>query len=317
MFYQHSIEVTPLFIVTLLCAIVGVAQCSDSDPLSKTADFFGTVELLKHSSSDRHRPLQQHSPSTVINGATNYRLKKNLKLPSTLTGSGTAAAAENRQPVDVVDDLLKIDRNHLSSKQKVLLERIVERVARLRGSVFNSKTNDTVRAVDSHDNDTDDADADRQISIEPLFDDGADAARSNTNAFTSTSITSTARNPTTIVNYSEMYNGNTQQPQSEQSNGTNQSIGTVTVSPAGDGITLADLEKYRKYNKVDMSNSSSSLMMMANYTDVLLGNISTVSIVDSLSAENIPQHEIYEGRHPAVAPTLSDKVSTLSYTYVL
>lgn len=301
MFYQHSIQVQPLFIITLLCVIV-VAQCSNSDRLSPTADFFGTVELLKQS-SDGHRPLQQlHLPSTLNNGpATNYRLKKNLKLPTLTKHDG-----EKQQPADVVEDLLKIDRNHLSSKQKVLLERIVERVARLRGSVFNSETNGTVRAVDSHDSGDDD-DGHQKIQIEPFVD---SAARSNTDAFTSTSITSTARYPTTNdVNYSDQYNGNTQQPQSEQTTGTNQSIGTVTVSPGDAGITLAELEKYRKYNKIDMSNSSSSLMMMANYTDVLLGNISTLSIVDSLSAENIPQHEIYEGRHPAIAPTLSDKVS--------
>lgn len=302
MFNQHLIEIIPLFIVSLSIIFV---QCNSISNINgnnlNPTEFFGTAVELQQNSMNHH-----HSH---VNNPINYRLKKNLKLPN-----------ENKQQnksttsVDVVDDLLKIDRNNLSTKQKVLLEKIVERVARLRGSFINNDT--TTNTEDQSLNNDNDNDEQQKKTTEDII------GRSNTNAFSLLPLITTTKYPTTNMNMN--YNGNNNQQQLEQQlNNTNEPIETV-ITDLPDVITSAvdddaavvasdAIEKHRNYNKIDLNNSDSSSAILSsiigNYTDLLLGNISTLSIVDSLSAENIPQHDIYEGRHPAIAPTLSDKVS--------
>lgn len=294
MFYQHIIEIAPLFIVSLC---IFFAQCIRISNSLKPTDFYGTaVELIQHNNNDHQKSIDHH-----YNSAINYRLKKNLKLLDEKKENDDNEQKQNPTTVDVVNDLLKIDRNNLSIKQKVLLEKIVERVARLRGSLFNNDTNNNQPI------DTDNNDEQQQKATDII-------GRSNTNAYSTSTLITTTKYPTTNmnINYNE-YNGNNniQKQHLEQQHlfNTNQPTGT-TVTDLPD-ITAAAIEKNPNYNKIDLNNGSNLIIssIMANYTDVLFGNISTLSIVDSLSADIIPQHDIYEGRHPAISPTLSDKVS--------
>lgn len=262
-------------------------------------DHLGIAELVHHDQSD-----------SMKNRFSNFRAKKDLKFPEVHS--------------EFVGDLLHVNTDHLSDDQKVILKKIAERVARFGGSeIFSEEIANTSQEHNSTANATDTTNATININNSststPMMsksdqsdDDQGDLetdnneeeeveddmmARSNLKKNSQKIMSAVTKQRITIKPDNSDTNGKYNEEESSSSNTTNE---TIITDPS------RIYNKINAFNNQNMYNINSS-SLISNYTEVMLGNISTSSIVDSLSLTNIPK-DIYAGRRPPLMPSENDKL---------
>lgn len=218
-------------------------------------EFLGTAELVKQS------PRRSRLLSNFVDGKS-----ETLTSEAPKTVSNTAIYEDN--PVEEVTKTFKssegtiknygkifqMDTQNLTDKQRVLLERIVERVARLGGNIEQEKTEDS----------------------ENLNESRARARHRNV----------------------------------RKNNGKTENISTTkTIKRTTAGVmvhpTKSVSSSTTKVGKSKVTLSNTVHQLKPNATEVVFGNITTSSIVDSLSAKdtnnnnNIAREEVYARRPPS------------------
>lgn len=214
-------------------------------------DFYGTVELVKHAPR-RSRLLSDFVVGDRVPKSIPLSAAESTASPS-LTSTSIEDALAQSQPVRPTIDTLKryarifkMDTKNLTEQQRILLERIVERVARLGGSLEDI---DNVETSEANDIVGDEGRA-RQRNVRKNAN-----KKSKTDEQTHISIETTQPTPTAPTS-------------------------TKTIKRASAGI-IAHKAKGGK-SKVTQANE----MTMSNVTAVDLGNITTTSIVNILSTDN-------------------------------
>lgn len=252
-------------------------------------DFYGTVELVKHA------PRRSRLLSDFVAGE---RMPKSipLSMPSTPANADATSSIEtlpSSQPVRPTIDTLKryarifkMDTQNLTEQQRILLERIVERVARLGGSLEDIENVDDVSTT---------ADANDIVGNEGR------ARQRNVRKNANKKSKTDDNNHISIVETTEPT------PTAPTS--------TKTIKRASAGI-IAHKAKGGK-SKVTQANE----MTMSNLTAVDLGNITTTSIVNILSTDANARENVFARRpsspppsssspHEKVASPSNSKVST-------
>lgn len=201
------------FYIFLLMLIVNVQQyrCDNSKD-----GFLGTAELIQ---SGRKSRLSRDFP--------NQRFDKSVKLSD--------------ETIREYGQLLQMDTKNFSDQQKVLLEKIVERVARLGGA--NVKV-DALNSTDNNENE----------------------GRGNKNRLKKNSHNKNQSAPTKVA-IKHDHDGN----------------GKLTVKH---NIPSKINDSQMIKMQVNNNNNNNDGAIKANVTDVMFGNITTSSIVDSLSSDN-------------------------------
>lgn len=219
------------FYIFLFVLTVNVQQyrCDNSK-----VGFLGTAELIQ---SGRKSRISRDFP--------NQRFDKSVKLSD--------------ETIREYGQLLQMDTKNFSDQQKVLLEKIVERVARLGGTHINV---DSVNGTDNNDNE----------------------GRGNKNRLKKNSHNKNQSTPTKAA-IKHDHDGN----------------GKLTVKH---NIPAKINDSQMISNKMQVNNNNDGAIK-ANVTDVMFGNITTSSIVDSLSADNA-REDIYVKKRP-VGPAVVDK----------
>lgn len=196
--------------------------------------FLGTAELLQ---SGRKSRLSRDFPT--------QRFDKSVKLSD--------------DTIREYGQLLQMDTKNFSDQQKVLLEKIVERVARLGGATVKV---DAANVTDNNENE----------------------GRGNKNRLKKNSHNKNQSAPTKATIKHDQHDGN----------------GKLTVKH---NIPSKINDSQMIKMQVNINNNDGAIK--ANVTDVMFGNITTSSIVDSLSSDNA-REDIQVKKRP-VGPAVVDK----------
>lgn len=248
-------------------------------------DFYGTVELVKHAPR-RSRLLSDFVVGERVPKSVPLSVPATPSTTSTESIDDTSTLPPVRPTIDTLKRyarIFKMDTKNLTEQQRILLERIVERVARLGGSLEDI---DNAEASDANDIVGNEGRA-RQRNV-----------RKNANKKTKTddnhhiSIETTQPTPTAPTS-------------------------TKTIKRATAGI-IAHKAKGGK-SKVTQANE----MTMSNVTAVDLGNITTTSIVNILSTDNARENVFARrpsvqppslSPHEKIVPATNSKVSTTHHS---
>lgn len=190
-----------------------------------------------------------------------------------------AAAAASTLSDDTVREyghLLQMDTKNFSEKQKALFERIVERVARLSATVENSTVTEGAESEGRATKNRLKKNSQKTVSVTPR----------------PTKHTTTAAADSTMTK--------------------------VTTIKAKPSVTIQTTDVVNKVHSKLQAAAAAAAAAAAktNVTEVIFGNITTSSIVDSLSADTVPREDIYAKRPlaataatAAIADTNKVKVS--------
>lgn len=250
-------------------------------------DFYGTVELVKHAPR-RSRLLSdfvvgERVPKSIpLSAPSTPSTSQTTTTTTTTSNDDETSAAPVRPTIDTLKRyarIFKMDTKNLTEQQRILLERIVERVARLGGSLEDIENVEGAEAND-------------------IIGSEGRARHRNVRKNTSKKSKTDDNNHITIE---------TTQPT------PNVPASTKTTKRATAGI-IAQKAKGGK-SKVTQANE----MTMLNETAVDLGNITTTSIVNILSTDNARENVFARRpsvQPPSsspldkIAPASNSKVST-------
>lgn len=255
-------------------------------------DFAGTAELLPAGNSRRSRLSPEFIPSET-DPTSQVRQDET-----------TPAAAHSTLSDDTVREyghLLQMDTKNFSEKQKALFERIVERVARLSsnngsgGGGGGGQENATNAAANVNEG-------------------RGTKNRLKKNSLKTISVTP---RPTKHTVASATTIAGSDSPMTK----------VTTMIKAKPSVTIQTTSAADVVNKVHTKLQAAALAAAAaaarnNVTEVIFGNITTSSIVDSLSADNnVPREDIYVVKRPAatvaaVAAAAATAASSIDSTKV-
>lgn len=255
----------PIFVVFLCCT--SVALCADAN--QNDVNFMGTAELLPSDGVRRSRISRDFVPN---------RMEKKATL--------------SEDTVREYGHLLQMDTTNFSEQQKALLEKIVERVARLSGALDDS-TDDTPSSLDNESQGRGNKSRGKKNSHKV-------AAQKQIVASDLEATTNTAETKTLIKNE------HAKQTTATTIIASDSGKTTVKNSNKTTPIVAQKTTNTGNHHKIKPNNSNGS--MKANMTEVYFGNITTSSIVDSLSADNA-REDIYVNRRPGstAATAIVDK----------
>lgn len=258
---MEHIEWTPnnriasTMIVRVCTVFLLVSLCNGDD------GFIGTAELVRQSSRrSRLAPAFQATQPTIpvvnvsppeVTEETAARSTKSPKIPE--------------RAVRNYDKIFNMDFRNLTDKQRILLDRIVERVAKLGGPFPTSRNKTTSTTASTAVTDTELNESRANHATSP--------ARSVKKNMTKSSTTKTMRRTTA-------------------------GIIAHPTKPVGSTTT-----------KVGKSKVTHMVLPRPNATEIVLGNITTASIVDSLKKDNHNAREDVYGRPPTPVEKASVKVS--------
>lgn len=261
--------------VLILVVFINVCKCQDGN------GFFGTVELVKH--SRRSRLL-----SDFVDGSGSAAVPSHFKPMPPVQAQRSAPPVYSAPPAEAVrgprqqstermlknyGNIFQMDTKNLTDKQRVLLERIVERVARLGGSL---EPENEIQDDGSNGNESRSRQRNRNVRKNAVK--VAPAAPASTSA-SSSSVDPIATTKTVMR--------------------TTAGVISHPTKPVSSSTT--------KVGKSKVTQVSNLHQLRPNSTEVVLGNITTSSIVDSLSKDNA-REDVY-GRRPALNEKV--KVSTI------
>lgn len=230
--------------------------------------FYGTVELVKHNRRSRLlSDFSQANGAAIVDSA--------ITSPPAVPRQNAPIAEQPRQQTTErmlknYGNIFQMDTKNLTEKQRSLLERIVERVARLGGSLEpdnNSQSNN------DNLNESRSRQGNRNVRKKQTIDESDETVP----------ITTTAGSTTTTKTIKKTTAGIIAHPTKPVSSST------------------------AKVGKSKITQVSSQ--MRPNATEVVFGNITTSSIVDSLSKDNA-REDLYARRPVAPAgPIIAEKAN--------
>lgn len=199
------------------------------------------------------------------------------------------------------EHLLKMDTKNFSEKQKQLFDQIVERVARLSGSSTDTPTT---------------------VNVDPEIGESRGTKQRLTKARTTSSPSSTSttsnkhKHPSTSSSsVSSMSIGTKTKPSSPITIKTHQTASalSVTAMPSSELLTKPFAHKFKPLQTNISPVSSSAATKVGNVTEVIFGNITTTSIVDSLSNDN-GHDDIFSGKKRPSTTAAAATVQTTAET---
>lgn len=260
------------FGVLIMISLLKISECQ--------TNFYGTAELVKQAQQPRRSRLL--SDFTEINPATRHDLTTSISAVPSTELSTVESELDDDGPIPTVDTLkkyariFKMDTENLNEKQRVLLQRIVQRIARLNGAQSDEEP------MDLGDNE---GRARKKNNKKPI---AADSTIGTTNGNTKAKITASTNNNNN--------NGN-QKKKVASSN-------TVSNAPIPTQPTIASNQPKVGKSKVTQAND----LTLTNASSVDLGNITTTSIVDILSTDNARENFFVRRPSPASHAAVHDKV---------
>lgn len=196
------------------------------------------------------------------------------------------------------EHLLKMDTKNFNEKQKQLFEQIVERVARLSGSTDQPTT----------------------VNVDPEIGESRGSKQRLTKArLTTTSSPSSATTPT-----KNKYSSSSTSTSTATTTKTKPfpiTIKTHQTAASAPGVTAIPAEvakpfahKFKPLQTNISPVSSSAATKVGNVTEVIFGNITTTSIVDSLSNDNGGREDILSGKKRPATTMAAATVQTTAET---
>lgn len=250
--------------VALAFMLLNVSVCLCE--IGRARDFPGTAELLP-SNARRSRLSRDFVPSLSDPIGTS----SSSTVPTTLEEEPVTTEKISKLSDDTVREygnLLQMDTKNFSEKQKALLERIVERVARLSGSA-GVDTNGTTSEDQINENE----------------------GRGNKNRLKKNSLKSSSQ-----VKLDSIV------PATENVKVTiKASAGKplIVVPVIADLKAASNKQRHKLHAASVAAVNANGGQKAQNVTEVIFGNITTSSIVDSLSADNVAREDIYVKKRPA------------------
>lgn len=254
-----------IFVNAMLCV-----NCDQSTGASGNSDygygFMGTAEL-------------------VPNNVRKSRLSRDFSHEKSSESISSSSSSSDKLSDDTLHEygqLLKMDTKNFSQQQKALLERIVERVARLSDSTGESNT--TANIEDYMDS-TDDAEDNNE-------NEGRGTKNRKKKNKISVVATTTSEQPPQTKSFNHESIGNSKQQVVKIVQNNNKHTGNRTKAEQPHSTV-------NNVNKKGHQNSLNSAVKPTNVTEVFFGNITTTSIVDSLSDDNTEREDIFGNKRPA------------------
>lgn len=248
--------------VALAFMLLNVSVCLCE--IGRARDFPGTAELLP-SNARRSRLSRDFVPSQSDPVGTSSAVPKPIEDEPVTTERISKLSDDT---VREYGNLLQMDTKNFSEKQKALLERIVERVARLSGSA-GVETNGTT--------------SDDQVN--------ENEGRGNKNRLKKNSLKSSS------------------QTKLDSTVPATENVKVTIKASAGKPLivvpVIADLKaaSNKQRHKIHAASvaavNGNGGQKAQNVTEVIFGNITTSSIVDSLSTDNVAREDIYVKKRPA------------------
>lgn len=214
----------------------------------------------------------------------------------TSTGDGQQLTEETYREYE---HLLKMDTKNFSDKQKQLFDQIVERVARLSGST------------------------DIPTTDAPAADPEIGESRGSKQRLTKARITTTVTPSSASTSTKNKYSSSSSSSSASTSTTTKTKPSTISIkthqTASTSGVTTIPVEiakpfshKFKPMHTNINPVSSSAATKVGNVTEVIFGNITTTSIVDSLS--NDGREDIFSGKKRPATTAAAATVQTTAET---
>lgn len=274
-------------------------------------NFFGTAELMKNSAQPRRSRLLSdfidNSPADYSrSGFVPMSIPLTSKARSLPVSSEEPATEEPNQvsesfesdegPIPTADTMqkyariFKMDTTTLNEKQKMILQRIVQRIARLNGA---NPVEESINLNDSEGRARRKNGDDRKKTQKKTSTTTIEVVTEPTRATSKHKPSSLSSNTTSSSSNSA------QQKKKVASSNNYISISTVTARP-----TMPTIASKVGKSKVTQAND----FTLTNATSIDLGNISTTSIVDILSTDNARENFYVQRPSPSTITTVHNKI---------
>lgn len=291
--------------VLIMVSFLKLGECHNN--------FFGTAELMKNSAQPRRSrllsefidnspadysrsgfvpmsiPLTSKARSFPVSSAEPATEKPNQVSESFESDEGPIPTADTMQKYARI---FKMDTTTLNEKQKMILQRIVQRIARLNGA---NPDEESINLTESEGRARRKNGDDRKKTQKKSSTTTIEVVTEPTRATSKHKPSSLSSNTTSSSSSS---NGAQQKKKVAASNNFI-SISTVTARP-----TMPTIASKEGKSKVTQAND----LTLMNATSVDLGNISTTSIVDILSTDNARENFYVRRPSPSTITTVHNKI---------
>lgn len=286
--------------IRVLLLIVCLNWCSCVESQQNGNGFFGTVELVKNGRRSRLLSdfVENTQPAAAAAPAAPQANDAVPKAPVDTASASKGRSQTTERMLKNYGNIFQLDPKNLTDKQRVLLERIVERMARFGGSLDG--------AVES--------------SPAPTTPGAADANSDPSESRARHRNRNVRKNQPKVV---------APEPQEQPQQRSEASVPDVQLTIHSDssstiattkaakrtsaGVmshpTKAVSSSTTKVGKSKVTQASTYSQLRPNATEVVLGNITTTSIVDSLSKDHA-REDLYN-RRPIIAEKANVKVSSI------
>lgn len=295
------IVITIMYVrVLILVVCLNVCQCQ-----TQNGNGYGTIELVKHNRRSRllsdfvdaSASAAGRSVPPVQPAAAAQASPMSIPVPrSAATQPNPSATGRNpripstERMLQNYGNIFQMDTKNLTDKQRTLLERIVERVARLGGSL---EPENDVKTDEDNQNESRARHRNRNVR--------KNAAKSS----------AAVPAPAAVAAAAAANEAKDLDPSALISTTAGSTTTTKTIKRTTAGIiahpTKPVSSSTTKVGKSKVTQASSFNQLRPNSTEVVLGNITTTSIVDSLSKDNA-REDLYN-RRPIIAEKANVKVS--------
>lgn len=307
-----------LLFATLVASMIASEMClGENRATSIKNDFVGTAVLMPNARRSRlsrdfvtaitdesAQPLQAGAANAATDPPPTPPPSLNRDSAPTTTNAVSAeepsAAVDGQQLTDEMyreyEYLLKMDTKNFNDKQKQLFEQIVERVARLGGST-DSPTTDYVES------EVGESRGSKQRLTKARF----------TTTATPSSATSITKNKHSSSSSSTSTATTTKSKPSTITVKTHQTAAAPSATTVPAELAKPFAHKFKPLQTNISPVGSSAATKVGNVTEVIFGNITTTSIVDSLSNDN-GRDDIFSGKKRPPTTAAAATVQTTADT---
>lgn len=293
------------FRVLIVVSLLKLSECYNSN-------FFGTAELMKNVQPRRSRLLSDFAESAPADHSRSGFVPMSIPLSAARSlpiGNEKPKATEEPKsteepqqekaqptedeegPIPTADTMrkyariFKMDTETLNDKQKLLLQRIVQRIARLNGASPDEES------IDLNDNEGRARHKNRDD-------------RKKTQKKPSTTTVEVVTEPTKTTPKLKTTPSTQSGSSTTQKKKVASSNNYIAISSAVANPTMPTIASKVGKSKVTQAND----LTLTNATSVDLGNISTTSIVDILSTDNARENFYIRRPSPSTITTLHNKI---------
>lgn len=282
---------------------------------------YGTAELIKFSQPRRSRLLSdfidsqessavrqttpsQDQPITAESAPRSLPMTEKL-VEQRLDGTATTFAGNNfdNDPVPTADTIrkyariFKLDTENLNENQRMLLTKLVQRIARLNGAQSGEQSID----LNGNEGRARHRNRDERKKSSSKKPSSTAAQQTDTSHMDSVSSSEPLRSTTTATKSKT----SAQKKKVAASNVQNH-ISIETTPPIGSTVTEPTIPIASKAGKSKVTQANDATLSNANSVD--LGNISTTSIVNILSTDNARENLYVRRPSPATIAAVHDKL---------